>query len=272
MRLIQVGSFNYEMASVSNNGIIVYSSNKIDNKNLLFYKKLNSETSPVMIGEGSLPKISPQGDKIIYSKGDSSIFVYEIKNNTTIDLTSKIQMSGTQSPAWDADGKNILFSAGKFPDIGLYRYNMETERIATLLDVSGLNYGVSASPDGSKIAFRSARGKTKEEMKKGIVVYDLNTKTEKFITTIGEYCTWSPDSKQLAFHWPDSSDFCIYTVNADGSDLRKIAKVKDSDCELPSWSTDGNKLYFQTNRRNGNWEIWIMNKEGTDQQPLVWHD
>ena len=93
MRLIQVGSFNYEMASVSNNGIIVYSSNKIDNKNLLFYKKLNSETSPVMIGEGSLPKISPQGDKIIYSKGDSCFFGYEIKINTTIYRQTSLKTS-----------------------------------------------------------------------------------------------------------------------------------------------------------------------------------
>jgi len=57
-------------------------------------------------------------------------------------------------------------------------------------------------------------------------------KEEKFVTNIVEYRTWSPDGKKLAFHWPNSSGFCIYTVNADGTGLRKIAGAKGSDYEI----------------------------------------
>ena len=80
---------------------------------------------------------------------------------------------------------------------------------------------------------------------------------------------WSPDGKQLAFHWPDSSDFCIYTVNRDGSGLKRIALTRGSDNELPTWSPDGKKIFFQTNKRRGNWEIWSMNVDGSDQKLVL---
>jgi len=59
-------------------------------------------------------------------------------------------------------------------------------------------------------------------------------------------------------------------VNADGEGLRKIEGIKGSDNELPLWSVDGRKIYFQTNRRRGNWEIWVMNTDGSDQKPFIW--
>jgi TolB protein len=108
-------------------------------------------------------------------------------------------------------------------------------------------------------------------MIKGIAVYDLSTGEEKLIATIGEYPVWSPDSKRLAFHWPEKSSFSVYTVNADGSDLKQLTKTGNGSAELPSWSFDGKKIYFQTNRRQGNWEIWTMDTDGKDQKPLIWN-
>jgi hypothetical protein len=35
----------------------------------------------------------------------------------------------------------------------------------------------------------------------------------------------------------------------------------------PSWSPDGSQIAFLTDR-NGQWEIWVMNADGSNQQPL----
>ncbi len=35
----------------------------------------------------------------------------------------------------------------------------------------------------------------------------------------------------------------------------------------PTWSPDGSKIAFLTDR-SGQWEIWIMNADGSDQRPM----
>jgi Tol biopolymer transport system component len=35
----------------------------------------------------------------------------------------------------------------------------------------------------------------------------------------------------------------------------------------PTWSPDGSQIAFLTDR-TGNWEIWVMNADGSNQRPL----
>ena len=269
MKLIEIGRFNYEMLSVSQNGTMVYTSNKQENKNHLYLKTLNSNVKEKLIGEGSGPQISPDEKKVLFSRNENTIFIYDIATGNIIDIGSKTSLPGLQTPAWFS-ANSIIFSAGKFPDLGIYKMNIDDRKTELLIKAEGLRYGCKVSPNEKNISCRCAKGKPGTDRQKGITVYDLTSNEEKFVTNIGEYSSWSPDGKSLAFHWPDSSDFCIYTVHADGTELKKIAGIKGSDCELPVWSTDGKKIFFQTNRRYGNWEIWTMNIDGTDQKPLLW--
>jgi Tol biopolymer transport system component len=271
MRLLEVGTFNYEMPSISKNGIIVYVSNEPDNKQQLFYKNIHASSKAKLIAEGFSPQISADGKKILYSPAENKINLYDVEAGAVTELTAKINLPGLQIPVWSADN-DMIFSAGKFPDVGIYKMHLDDGKVEPLITGEGLRYGCTPSPDGKKIAYRCVKGKTDKERQRGIAVYDLITKEEKYISGIGEYCTWSPDGRRLAFHWPDSTGFCIYTVNADGTDLKKIAGTKDGDYELPSWSADGNTIYFQTNLRHGNWEIWTMNTDGSNQKPLVWEN
>ena len=270
MKLLEVGTFNFQIASVSRNGFIVYSSNKKDNKQQLFLRNLNGPTGEKLISDGSGAQFSPNGDKIVFIRGENSLWIYDIASGKETDLSKKINLPGLQTPAWVSSGNAILFAAGTFPNIGIYHYEFKTEKTEALTNTDGLRYGCAASPDGKNIAYRCVKG-TDKDRQRGIAVLNLATKEERYITNIGEYCTWSPDGGKLAFHWPDSTrSFCIYTVNADGSDLKKIAGAAGSGFELPVWSADGATIYFQTNKRRGNWEIWSMKKDGSDQKPVIW--
>jgi Tol biopolymer transport system component len=57
-------------------------------------------------------------------------------------------------------------------------------------------------------------------------------------TTIG----WSPDGRRIAFDDQDA----IYVVNADGSELRRLAQ----NAGFEDWSPDGRKLIFVRSPRH----------------------
>lgn len=269
MTLLKSGTYNYEGASVSSNGQLAYTSNKKNNKKLTYYRPLNSPEAEQVLDAGGMPLLSKDGKKILMEAEGNKILIYNLATNSKTTIGPELNLSNLQTPSWDHEYKNIFFCAGDFPKIGIYLYDVKERSVKPLLTDSAMRYGVRASPDGKMIAYRCAKGNPEKGMTKGIAVYNLTTGEEKHITTIGEYPTWSPDSKRLAFHWTNQGAFSIYTVNADGTDLKQLTETGNGSAELPSWSFDGKKIYFQTNRRQGNWEIWTMDVDGKDQKPLI---
>lgn len=61
---------------------------------------------------------------------------------------------------------------------------------------------------------------------------------------------------RLAFSAYRHGNWDIYTIRADGTDLRRITTDPAED-RAPSWSPDGTQLAFQSNR-DGNWEIYVV--------------
>ena len=51
---------------------------------------------------------------------------------------------------------------------------------------------------------------------------------------------WSPDGTRLAFAATERDGYAIYTVNADGTELRRLSDAASN----PSWSPDGERLAF----------------------------
>jgi len=65
---------------------------------------------------------------------------------------------------------------------------------------------------------------------------------------------------------PVTFELDLYSVNADGSDLRRLTLSPGDDAE-PTWSTKG-RIAF-TSSRDGNNEIYSMNADGTGQTRLT---
>ena len=62
----------------------------------------------------------------------------------------------------------------------------------------------------------------------------------------------------------------LYTMAADGSDLRRITTDPADDFDA-SWSVDGALLAFDSNR-NGSWDIYVVEAAGTRTVRLTAHD
>lgn len=78
---------------------------------------------------------------------------------------------------------------------------------------------------------------------------------------------WSPDRSRLAFGVMTSfAEGGIAVVNADGSGFRIIARAPNQSVN-PTWSADGDRLAFETNR-GGDFEIYSVRIDGSDLRNL----
>lgn len=81
---------------------------------------------------------------------------------------------------------------------------------------------------------------------------------ERAFTTVAP--AWSPDGSRIALTIDEDGwfDLHVYVVNADGSNLTRLAPGA-----FPTWSPDGTKIAFNDMAEDGE-EIWVMNVDGTN--------
>jgi serine/threonine protein kinase len=61
---------------------------------------------------------------------------------------------------------------------------------------------------------------------------------------------FSPDSKTIAFISDRSGNHEIWTINADGTDLKQITRGNFSGVSFPHWSPDGTRMLFRADNKN----------------------
>lgn len=82
--------------------------------------------------------------------------------------------------------------------------------------------------------------------------------------------SWSPDGTRLVFA---TTGWDLWTINADGSDLRQItADVARQN--LPAWSPDGSLIAFESiavenNVLSGDITIWVLEPDGSNPRQVT---
>jgi len=83
---------------------------------------------------------------------------------------------------------------------------------------------------------------------------------------------WSPDGSKIVFfstRTPDGADngpAQIFVMDADGSHQTQL--TFDADNQVPTWTPDG-RIVWSKNAGPGQWDIWIMNADGSGQQAVT---
>ncbi|MEK6545354.1 MAG: hypothetical protein AABZ28_02345, partial [Nitrospinota bacterium] len=104
--------------------------------------------------------------------------------------------------------------------------------VRRITDGSSIDYHPEFSPDGKQIVFISKIDNT-EKMKKG------------------EF--WHKTSYSLN----------LWLMDSDGKNRRQLTSGEAQDF-APRFTPDGKKVIFVSNRRNGRWDIWSINSDGSN--------
>ncbi len=122
-----------------------------------------------------------------------------------------------------------------------------------------MDHSPQVSPDGKKIVFVSDRSGSME-----IWVCDRDGGNPLQVTRMGQAESgtprWSPDSQRLVFDARPDQNGDLFVVNAAGGAPQRLSAEASQDV-VPSWSRDGQWIYFGSTR-GGDFQIWKMPASG----------
>src|SRR5262249_35308238 len=85
-----------------------------------------------------------------------------------------------------------------------------------------------------------------------------------------QYPSFSPDGKEIAFAWdgPALGGMHIYTISANGRDLKQISQGSFSDY-APVWSPDGSTVAFMRESDAHTKELWSVRADGSEARKIA---
>ncbi len=163
-----------------------------------------------------------------------------------------------------------LSAADQPPPEALYRVNADGTGLALLrADPEKAYWGPAWSPDGIKIAISILDvGGTGGEL----YLLDADGSSATPLTQNGRgnyFPAWSPNGEAIAFisQQGEVNTAEIYTIHVDGTEETRLTENDAWEAGM-SWSPDGQEIAFGS-ERGGNWQIYSMNADGSNQRPLA---
>lgn len=198
--------------------------------------------------------LSPDGKKIVFNSNRRRL---ESEPANTVDLfvmaadgTEEAYVIRGSSPAWSPDGKSIAFHAS----------------------ASGTALPIKTDPGAATFDSDIFTANVDDILEHGAGRKNLTNSPE----AIEDDPDWSPDGQRIVFTSHDVTDNHlnsitaeIYVINADGTGgLARLTNNVEEE-RAPSWSPDGSRIVFMCRRGGPDFELCVMNADGSGQIQLT---
>jgi len=258
--------------------------------------KLNATGYNCVDPSGRDPAVSPDNSRIASYHGSELLEVYgsDINGRGVERLTHAPAGEvnpDSYSPSFSPDSARILFVKfnGNTGEDGLYLMNADGGGQHQLTSDNGLD--PVFSPSGVQIAYEARDGIAIADAAGGGSHLILADQEHVLANPPGQYSeengepSWAPDGQRLAFSrmtrtrtlvCDPAPPACtgtrtdtandVYSMNADGSDIRQLTSTAEVDEVDPSWSPDGRMIAYYRKPAERDFEggeIWVMNADGS---------
>jgi Tol biopolymer transport system component len=245
----------------------------------------------VVVLAGTIPAAAqdtaPNG-KIAFSSsadGDHDIYTMNPDGSELVNLTDAFGDATDDDPNWSPDGSKIAFASGRaggedhlFAN-NIFVMNADGSDQIQLTFEADHQFSVqpSWSPDGAQLAFTSDREGDWE-----IFTMDADGSDQTNITGPNQSLSyddknpdWSPDGTRVIFEGVREGAWEILTADPDGTNEVNLTAEDDPPFAningYASYRPDGSKIVFmrQINDGSDDWDIWVMDPDGTAKENLV---
>lgn len=204
------------------------------------------------------------GSEIVFASnrgGASSLWRVPLSGGTPVWITTAGEGVSVHAPSISRAGDRLAYEQ-RVTETNIWQLQRSGRGRAQpqrLISSTRWDSNPAVSPDGERIVFASKRSGSQE-----IWISDRDGSNSVRLTFFdGPFAgmpRWSPDGSLIAFDSRGESHADVYVTGTAG-DLPRPLTTSQADDVAPSWSHDGEWIYFSSNR-SGRWQIWRMPAAG----------
>ena len=213
----------------------------------------------------SLPAWMPDGNEIVFTSsrsGSPSLWRIFAAGGTPQPVAGSSVNS--ECPTISLKGNQLAYQQ-VVHQTDIWRFTptdtkLQQSKPVLVIGAKGWNVRPQYSPDGKKIAFQSSQSGYDE-----IWICDSDGSNCGSLTSsrgIAGAPRWSPDGRYIAFEYHPHSYSEVYVAEVGGGQPRLVPTFPDVDNGGPSWSRDGQWLYFYSDREHGRFQIYKTRVSG----------
>jgi tetratricopeptide (TPR) repeat protein len=225
-----------------------------------------------IIGEMRQPAFSPDGSKVAVNGEAHYHMNLHVANANGSNLTEVTPNLEDSRPSWSPDGSHLVFDSNRHGDRQWRIYILDDVSERTegyiLRNAGGDTFGRDPCwlPDG-RIVYRGcdywAMG-----VNCGLYIVPPDGSAIPTLLNADSSDAMAPTAhgNKIAFMSIRDGNWEIYSINTDGSDLKRLTSNGVND-GLPTFSPNGQFIAFVSDE-GGKWAIWAMNADGSDRRKL----
>jgi len=183
------------------------------------------------------PEFTPDGQKILFSYAIAGWAQIAIANADGSDLRriSQVRAIEVEPKVNPKTGAEVVFVTGRGGPQQIFRMNLDGTDVRRLTTGEGQASNPAWHPDGQHIAFAWTRGYEPGNFN----IFIMDVATQSFVQLThgagrNENPSWAPDGRHLAFSSNRGGSNQIWTMLADGTQLRQLTTQGRN--TMPVWS------------------------------------